>query len=68
MNDNKPNKTNINGTDFFWGKKTYIMGVINVTPDSFSGDGIGRNINLAIEKALLFEKCGVGAARGGGDG
>ena len=56
MNDNKPNKTNINGTDFFWGKKTYIMGVINVTPDSFSGDGIGRNINLAIEKALLFEK------------
>jgi dihydropteroate synthase len=23
-----------------WGRQTYIMGVINVTPDSFSGDGI----------------------------
>ena len=23
-----------------WGQQTYVMGVINVTPDSFSGDGI----------------------------
>ncbi|HET9920119.1 MAG TPA: dihydropteroate synthase [Ktedonobacteraceae bacterium] len=23
-----------------WGKQTHVMGVINVTPDSFSGDGI----------------------------
>jgi len=23
-----------------WGRQTYVMGVINVTPDSFSGDGI----------------------------
>ena len=23
-----------------WGKKTYVMGIINLTPDSFSGDGI----------------------------
>jgi len=25
---------------FKWGKKTFIMGIVNVTPDSFSGDGI----------------------------
>ncbi len=25
---------------FEWGKRTYLMGIINVTPDSFSGDGI----------------------------
>ena len=25
---------------FRWGEKTYLMGIINVTPDSFSGDGI----------------------------
>jgi len=25
---------------FEWGKKTYVMGIINVTPDSFSGDGL----------------------------
>jgi dihydropteroate synthase len=28
-----------------WGQHTYVMGIINVTPDSFSGDGI-------IEEAL----------------
>lgn len=25
---------------FFWGAKTYVMGILNVTPDSFSGDGV----------------------------
>jgi dihydropteroate synthase len=25
---------------FNWGSRTYVMGIINVTPDSFSGDGI----------------------------
>ncbi|MGQ0600441.1 MAG: dihydropteroate synthase [Anaerolineales bacterium] len=23
-----------------WGKQTYVMGILNVTPDSFSGDGL----------------------------
>jgi dihydropteroate synthase len=27
------------GTELVWGARTYIMGVVNVTPDSFSGDG-----------------------------
>jgi dihydropteroate synthase len=25
---------------FAWGSRTYVMGVVNVTPDSFSGDGL----------------------------
>ena len=25
---------------FDWGSRTYVMGILNVTPDSFSGDGI----------------------------
>ncbi len=25
---------------FDWGKRTYVMGIMNVTPDSFSGDGL----------------------------
>ena len=25
---------------FKWGKKTYLMGILNLTPDSFSGDGL----------------------------
>ena len=27
-------------TSFKWGERTYIMGILNVTPDSFSGDGV----------------------------
>ena len=23
-----------------WGKRTYVMGILNITPDSFSGDGL----------------------------
>lgn len=26
--------------DFVWGERTYLMGVVNVSPDSFSGDGL----------------------------
>jgi dihydropteroate synthase len=30
----------IHGHDLIWGSKTYIMGILNLTPDSFSGDGL----------------------------
>ena len=32
-----------------WGRRTHVMGVINVTPDSFSGDGIVDEQLLAHE-------------------
>jgi dihydropteroate synthase len=32
--------TRIGGTVFEWGRRTYVMGIVNVTPDSFSGDGL----------------------------
>ncbi len=31
---------NVAGRVLTWGARTYIMGVINITPDSFSGDGL----------------------------
>jgi len=34
-----------------WGSRTYIMGILNLTPDSFSGDGLLQNVN-PIEAAL----------------
>jgi len=39
-----------------WGRRTYIMGVLNVTPDSFSGDGI-MDVPAAVARArqLLAE-------------
>jgi dihydropteroate synthase len=27
---------------FQWGQRTYVMGIINATPDSFSGDGVAQ--------------------------
>ncbi len=27
-------------TTFVWGSRTYVMGIVNVTPNSFSGDGV----------------------------
>jgi dihydropteroate synthase len=27
-------------TTFAWGTRTYVMGILNITPDSFSGDGL----------------------------
>lgn len=39
------------------GKKTYVMGIINLTPDSFSGDGLLRErdyINTALLQAEHF--------------
>jgi len=35
-----------------WGQKTYIMGIINVTPDSFSGDGLLQQGKPVIEQAV----------------
>ncbi len=44
-----------------WGRQTYVMGIVNVTPDSFSGDGLQQSslteeriIALAVEQARRF--------------
>jgi dihydropteroate synthase len=31
---------NVRGARLVWGERTYLMGIVNVTPDSFSGDGL----------------------------
>lgn len=38
-----------------WGERTWIMGIINVTSDSFSGDGLapgGRDLDGVVQAAL----------------
>ena len=45
------NSLTINNQTFNWGSRTYVMGILNVTPDSFSGDGLMSNGDL-IEQAL----------------
>ena len=36
----RPGYTQCGRSILYWGKRTYVMGVINVSPDSFSGDGL----------------------------
>ena len=36
----RPAPTTIGGRLFAWGSRTFVMGIVNVTPDSFSGDGL----------------------------
>jgi dihydropteroate synthase len=36
---------------FRWGEKTYVMGVVNLSPDSFSGDGLGDDVEGAVAQA-----------------
>ena len=42
-----------------WGRRTYVMGIVNVTPDSFSGDGMGTDVAATAELALRFEEEGA---------
>ncbi len=38
-------------TEFRWGERTYIMGVCNLSPDSFSGDGLGDDVEATLDQA-----------------
>ena len=48
--------TDIGGRRFVWGERTYVMGVINVTPDSFSNDGVGDDMDGAVRMAVRFQE------------
>jgi dihydropteroate synthase len=53
-------------TELRWGERTYLMGIINVTPDSFSGDGIAppgsgtaEVVAAAVAQARAFVEAGA---------
>jgi dihydropteroate synthase len=52
---------------FDFSKKTYIMGVLNVTPDSFSDGGLYFDISAAIEKAHRIAEEGADIIDIGGE-
>jgi len=49
-----------------WGAKTYVMGILNVTPDSFSGDGV-TEIAAAVARAEQFVRNGADIVDVGGE-
>jgi dihydropteroate synthase len=65
---------------FKWGSRTYIMGILNITPDSFSGDGILQSqgegetgfskedvLSAAVEQARRFVSAGADILDVGGE-
>jgi dihydropteroate synthase len=70
----------LRGRTFRWGSRTYVMGIINITPDSFSGDGLlsargGNNelqsdehwVSAAVEQGRDFLKAGADILDVGGE-
>jgi dihydropteroate synthase len=49
--DSPPAPLPVRGTRFAWGERTFVMGIVNVTPDSFSGDGLLRDGTEPLESA-----------------
>jgi dihydropteroate synthase len=49
------------------GERTLLMGVVNVTPDSFSGDGLHLDAKAATARALEMERDGADIIDIGGE-
>jgi dihydropteroate synthase len=70
----------LGSTTLAWGKRTYVMGILNATPDSFSGDGLlapssispvsegnGGGVDGALSQARRFLKAGADILDVGGE-
>jgi len=63
----QPQAMTIGGREFVWGRRTYIMGVVNVTPDSFSGDGLAYDLEAAVDQAVRMCRDGADIIDVGGE-
>jgi len=61
-----PGVTRCGNTEFRWGERTYVMGIVNVDPDSFSGDGL-RDLEAAVEQGKRFAAEGADIIDVGGE-
>jgi dihydropteroate synthase len=65
----------IGDRQFRWSERTLVMGIVNVTPDSFSGDGLlpsegslpTQVLELAVSQALAFVEQGADIVDIGGE-
>ena len=61
-------KLQINDFTFEWGSRTYVMGILNLTPDSFSGDGLADfDQDVPLRLARDFIRSGVDILDIGGE-
>jgi len=60
----------IHNKTFDWGTRSYVMGILNLTPDSFSGDGLyaaEQPVQAALEQARRFVEAGADILDVGGE-
>jgi dihydropteroate synthase len=67
-----PDKLIIQNHVLAWGERTYLMGILNVTGDSFSGDGLLEGgdadfVQVALEQARRFVDAGADILDVGGE-
>lgn len=55
----EPAALTLAGRTFQWGRRTFVMGVLNLTDDSFAGDGLGADIDAALAQAARFVREGA---------
>ena len=65
--DSKPQPIKVGSLKLNFGKRTYIMGVLNVTPDSFSDGGKFVDVDKAVSHALEMVKDGADIIDVGGE-
>jgi dihydropteroate synthase len=63
----QPAPITIGGREFAWGERTYVMGILNVTPDSFAGDGVGTDVDAAVRRAARMCEDGADMIDVGGE-
>lgn len=69
----KASSLNLQGQTLTWGARTYVMGILNLTPDSFSGDGLvagggaASAVQVALELARRFVDAGADILDVGGE-
>lgn len=61
-----PPPTQVGAARWHWGHRTYVMGILNVSPDSFSGDGLA-GIEAAVARARAFAAAGADLLDVGGE-
>jgi dihydropteroate synthase len=57
----------LGGRRFAWGERTYVMGVLNVTPDSFSDGGLAAFPERAVARGLALADAGADVVDIGGE-
>jgi dihydropteroate synthase len=71
----KPSSLKVGNRILEWGSRTYVMGILNVTPDSFSGDGLlsplpegeRAGVKASLTQAKSFLEAGADILDVGGE-